>query len=249
MKTKVLIVDDVKFFLDVQRGMLDRMECDIVTARSGLEALKAVKKEKPQLVLLDYNMPDLTGDKAAEIIKNDPRYKDIPILIVSSETGDDTRERCLLAGADYFMTKPIDQTEFVEAVSSLLKVRSSLYYPRALLRTEVYLSAAGEVKQYESVDISVTGIFLESDEPLPAGETYTVHFTIPIPRRDIHVDARLTKAVTVKDREKYGLFSGMAFEYLNLDLDDRKYIEQYVEKATRLRKQALTEKDLKISFL
>ncbi len=249
MKTKILIVDDVKFFLDIQRGMLDQMDCDILTARSGVEALKVIKKEKPQLVLLDYNMPDLPGDKATEIIKNDPRYKDIPILIVSSESGQDTRRRCIEAGAGYFMTKPIDRTEFIEAVSSLLKVRSSLYYPRGLIRTEVYLRWQGEVKRYESVDISVTGIFLETDQPLPPHETYTIHFTIPLPRRDISVDARVTKIITAKDREKYGLFSGMALEFLNLDLEDRKYVEEYVEKATRLRKQSLSGGGHKISFV
>jgi twitching motility two-component system response regulator PilG len=249
MKTKILIVDDVKFFLDVQQDMLDRIECDILTARSGLEALKVIKKEKPQLVLLDYNMPDLTGDKACEIIKNDPRFRDIPIMILSSDHREDAKFRCLSAGADHYLTKPIDRTEFVETVVKLLKVRGSLFYPRALLRTEVYLRHNGQVKRYESVDISVTGIFLESDEPLPTHETYTIHFTIPIPKRDIRADARITKIVTTKDRQKLGLFAGMALEFLNLDLEDRKYIDEYVEKAVNIRKRALGEKDHRISFI
>jgi twitching motility two-component system response regulator PilG len=249
MRTKILIVDDVKFFLDVQQGMLDRIDCDILTARSGLEALKVIKKEKPQLVLLDYNMPDLTGDKACEIIKNDPRFRDIPIMIVSSDHRDDAKHRCLSAGADHYLTKPINRVEFIEAVGKLLKVRGSLYYPRALLRTEVYLRHEGEVKRYESVDISVTGIFLETEDPLPARESYTIHFTIPIPRRDVRAEARITKVITKKDREKLGLFPGMAFEFLSLDLEDRKYIDEYVEKAVSIRKRTLGEKNHKISFI
>jgi twitching motility two-component system response regulator PilG len=249
MKNKILIVDDVKFFRDVQQEMLDRIDCDILTARSGLEALKVIKKEKPQLVLLDYNLPDLTGDKACEIIKGDPRFKDIPIMIVSSDHDGDARVNCLAAGADHYLTKPIDHAEFILAVSKLLKVRGSLYYPRALLRTEVYLRYVGEVKRYDSVDISVTGIFVETDDPLPANQTYTVHFTVPIPRRDIHAEARITKVVSVKDREKLGLFSGMALEFLNLDLEDRKYIEEYVDKSTNIRKRTLGERNHKISYV
>ncbi len=249
MKTKILIVDDVQFFLDVQQGMLDRIECDILTARSGLEALKVIKKEKPQLVLLDYNMPDLTGDKACEIIKGDPRFRDIPIMILSSDHQDDAKSRSLAAGADHYLTKPIDRTEFIQAISKLLKIRGSLYYPRALLRTEVYVRQTNEVKKYRSVDISVTGIFLESDDPLPTQKTYTIHFTIPIPKRDVRAEARVTKVITAKDREKFGLFSGMALEFLSLDLEDRKYIEQYVEKAVSIRKRTLGEKDHRISFV
>jgi len=249
MKTKILIVDDVKFFLEVQQEMLGRIDCDILTARSGLEALKVIKNEKPQLVLLDYNMPDLTGDKACEIIKGDPRFKDIPIMILSSDHQSGTRKSCLSAGADHYLTKPIDRVEFIQAVGKLLKVRGSLYYPRALLRTEVYVRNAGEITKYNSVDISVTGIFLETDAPLPPQQTYTVHFTVPIPKRDVRADARVTKVITAKDREKFGLFSGMAFEFLNLDLEDWKYIEQYVEKSISIRKRTLGQKDYRISFL
>lgn len=249
MKTKILIVDDVKFFLDVQQGMLDRIDCDILTARSGLDALKVIRKEKPQLVLLDYNMPDLTGDKACEIINGDPRFRDIPIMILSSDHQDDTKSRCLSAGADHYLTKPIDRTEFIQAVGKLLNIRGSLYYPRALLRTEVYVRHMGEVKQYRSVDISVTGIFLETDDPLPTQKAYTIHFTIPIPKRDVKAEVRVTKVVTIKDREKFGLFSGMALEFLNLDLEDRKYIDEYVEKAVSIRKRALGQKDHRISFI
>jgi twitching motility two-component system response regulator PilG len=249
VKTKILIVDDVQFFLDVQQGMLSLIDCEILTARSGLEALKVIKKEKPQLVLLDYNMPDLTGDKACEIIKGDPRFRDIPIMILSSDLKDDAKTRCLAAGADHYLTKPINRTEFTQTVGKLLKIRGSLYYPRALLRTEVYVRQMSEVKKYPSVDISVTGIFLETDDPLPAQKAYTVHFTLPIPKRDIRVEARVTKVVTVKDREKFGLFSGMALEFLNLDLEDRKYIEEYVEKAVSIRKRALGETDHRISFV
>jgi len=249
MKAKILIVDDIRFFLDVQQGMLDRIDCDILTARSGLDALKVIKKEKPQLVLLDYNMPDLTGDKACEIIKGDPRFKDIPIMILSSDHQQDTKSRCLSAGADHYLTKPIDRTEFIQVVGKLLKIRGSLYYPRALLRTEVYVRYTGEIKRYRSVDISVTGIFLETDEPLPIHKTYTVHFTIPIPKRDVRAEARVTKIVTAEDREKLGLFSGMALEFLNLDLEDRRYIDEYVEKAVSIRKRTLGEKDHRISFI
>jgi len=170
-------------------------------------------------------------------------------MIVSSDQKPDARTNCLSAGADHYLTKPIDHEEFIKAVGRLLKIRGSLYYPRALLRTEVYLRYTGEVKKYNSVDISVTGIFLETDNPLPTNQTYTIHFTVPIPRRDIQAEARITKIVTDKDREKLGLFSGMALEFLNLDLEDRKYIEEYVDKSISIRKRALGQKDHRISFI
>jgi len=246
---KVLIVDDVNFFLDVQRHMLAQVECDILTARSGLEALRIIKKERPQLVLLDFNMPDLNGDKACEIIKRDPRYRDIPIVIVSSEPGEEARNLCLNAGADYYLTKPVDQMEFIEAVSRLLRVRSSLYYPRVFLRSEVYLRRSGEVKRMMTVNISLTGIFLETTEPLEVGETVTVHLTVPVPRKNIEVTARVTKIVTEEEMHKTGMFPGMALEFLTLDLEDRRYIEEYIDYAVKMNKRDLSGRDSRIHFV
>lgn len=250
MKSKILIADDLNFFLEVQKKMLDQVDCTILTARSGLEALKTIKKEKPQLVLLDYEMPNMNGDKACEIIKNDPRFKDIPIIIISSMATVKVRKDCLDAGADYYMTKPIDQGEFIEAVSKLLKVRSSLYYPRAILRAEVYIRVNKEVKRFLSVDISVTGIFIETHEPLKIDETVTLHFTVPIPKkRDIRVKSRVSRAVTKKETERFGFFPGMALEFLNLDLEDRKYIERYIDEALKIRKHDLSGKEKEVKYI
>lgn len=249
MKSKILIVDDLRFFLDVQRSMLSQVDCDILTARSGLEALKIIKKDKPQLVLLDYEMPDLNGDKACEILKKDPRYKDIPIIITSSKAGKEAKLKCMGAGADYYLTKPVDQKELVEAVSKLLKVRSSLYYPRAVMRGQVYVKFKDEVDKYFSVDISVTGIFLESNEPLSPNDTVTLHFTLPMPKRDIRTQGRVSRVLTMEDMENFGVFPGMAVEFLNLDLEDRRYIEQYVDNALNMRKHDLLDNNHNIHFI
>ena len=249
MKNKILIVDDMKFFVDVQKDMLGEMDCEILTAESGLEALKTIKQKKPQLVLFDYNMPDLNGDKACEIIKNDPRFKDIPIVIISSEDSANVKDLCQRAGADYYMTKPIDQVEFVEAISKLLRVRRSLYYPRVPIRTEVYIRIKGEVKKYMSVDISTTGIYLETKEPLGTGDTAMLYFTVPIPKRDVKVEGRVSRVVTEGDMEKYGFFPGMAFEFMDLDLEDRKYIEDYIEEAMRMRNDDIKVPGDRIDFI
>jgi CheY-like chemotaxis protein len=229
--------------------MLSQVDCDILTARSGLEALRIIKKDKPQLVLLDYEMPDLNGDKACEILKKDPRYKDIPIIITSSKAGKEAKLKCMGAGADCYLTKPVDQKELVEAVSKLLKVRSSLYYPRATMRGQVYVKFKDEVDKYLSVDISVTGIFLESNEPLSPNDTVTLHFTIPMPKRDIRTQGRVSRVLTVEDMENFGVFPGMAVEFLNLDLEDRRYIEQYVDNALKMRKHDLLDDNHNIHFI
>ncbi|MBN1574606.1 MAG: response regulator [Deltaproteobacteria bacterium] len=249
MKSKILIVDDLRFFLDVQRSMLSQVDCDILTARSGIEALKIIKKSKPQLVLLDYEMPDLNGDKACEILKKDPRYKDIPIIITSSKAGKEAKLKCMGAGADCYLTKPVDQKELVEAVSKLLKVRSSLYYPRAAMRGEVYVKFNDEVDKYLSVDISVTGIFLESTDPLIPNDVVTLHFTIPMPKRDVRTQGRVSRILTIEDMENFGVFPGMAVEFLNLDLEDRRYIEQYIDNALKMRKHDLLDNNHNIHFI
>jgi len=78
---KILLVDDVDLFLELERSYLDGCDYDLVTASSGEETLKRLDKVAPDVLLLDYYMPGINGDEVCRTIRNDSRWEKLSILM------------------------------------------------------------------------------------------------------------------------------------------------------------------------
>lgn len=105
-KRKILIVDDDPQVYRIVSRLLDESVYEVYAASHGKEALDKVPQIKPDMLLLDLMMPEMSGMEVCEKIKNNPDTKDIFVFILSAKDGQVDRRKCFSAGADDYISKP-----------------------------------------------------------------------------------------------------------------------------------------------
>lgn len=122
-KGRVLVVDDEPKNVKLMSAILKTAKFDPVEAIDGPSALEIARKEMIDLVLLDLMMPGMSGHEVLKELKKDPKTKYIPVIIVSALSSNDDKVEGLLTGADEYLTKPVNKTELIARVNSILKLR------------------------------------------------------------------------------------------------------------------------------
>jgi DNA-binding response OmpR family regulator len=119
---KILVVDDEPDILDVTAMRLQAHGYSVVTACDGQAALDAVKKENPDLILLDLALPKISGYDVCKIIKNDPVSKAIPVIIfTASASRSNVDAKMLDIKADDYLIKPFDPQELLAKIKKFLQ--------------------------------------------------------------------------------------------------------------------------------
>jgi adenylate cyclase len=120
---KILVVDDTPQNIKVLDAILSPRGYRMVTARSGAEALQKVRDDTPDLVLLDILMPGMSGYEVAQHLRDDPATRVLPIVMVTALGAQEEKVKAIEAGADDFLTKPVNQLELLARVKSLLRIK------------------------------------------------------------------------------------------------------------------------------
>lgn len=121
MAKKILLVDDEPELVDMVKMRLEANNYGVITANDGQEALDRVKKEKPDLVILDLMLPKLDGYKLCGLLKKDARYTNIPIIIFTARAQESDIKLGEEVGADAYITKPFEPQILLSKITELLE--------------------------------------------------------------------------------------------------------------------------------
>lgn len=116
--TTLLLVDDEQKVLDVIQPYLEKEGYHIITAKSGTEALQQIHKHSPQLVILDWMLPEISG---LEVCREVRKHSDIPIIMLTAKTDEPDRVMGLESGADDYITKPFSLRELTARIRTVLR--------------------------------------------------------------------------------------------------------------------------------
>ena len=148
---KILIVDDTPHNVKLLADLLSVKGYAVVTAASGVEALEKVAKEAPDLVLLDVIMPEMSGYEVCRTIRSSPATAVLPVVMVTALDPAQERVKGIEAGADDFLSKPINQQELLARVRSLLRIKE-LHDELAEWNRTLEQRVAAQVAQLERLD-------------------------------------------------------------------------------------------------
>ncbi len=162
MTARVLVVDDILPNVKLLEAKLSAEYFDVLTATSGAEALELVRRELPDIVLLDVMMPEMDGFEVCRRIRADPATAHIPIVMVTALDQQSDRVMGLEAGADDFLTKPVKDMALLARVRSLVRLKVTMDEYRNREATQVTFGGEGTETEIE-LDPSTTNILLVED--------------------------------------------------------------------------------------
>jgi CheY-like chemotaxis protein len=233
MTPKILLVDDVAMFLDLQKMFLRLSSVRILTARDGAEALEIAGKERPSLIFMDLHMPNMDGAECCSKIKADPELKSIPVIMITSEGREEDRDICLKAGCNGFMTKPIDRVPYLETARRFLPAvdRRETRVPfRSMVKFRVFgLTLNGEIR-----DISKNGAYIATDYEVDAETSIELVFALQEDKGGIvQGRGRVAWVNSKKEKKKTAYPDGFGVELNAMTEESNRNLNDFMEARKR----------------
>lgn len=168
MSARILVVDDILPNVKLLEAKLSSEYYDVLTATSGEEALQRVAQDSPDIILLDVMMPGMDGFEVCKRIKENAAYAHIPVVMVTALTDSTDKVRGLEAGADDFLSKPVNDTALMARVRSLVRLKMTVDEWRARSNTANQLGLGEENQTVMGERVEEARILIIDDQQFEA---------------------------------------------------------------------------------
>jgi two-component system cell cycle response regulator len=206
---KVLLVDDVRLFLDIQKGYFSGSSVVVITAANGQEALSIAERALPNLIIIDRHMPVMDGIACCKAIRAHPKLKQIPVVLLSNDIKQRDIEEYKAAGFNDWLPKQVDRDVFLETARKYL--RSPLRrHMRVPFSAQIYEAGQADTPIGTAIDLSLSGLCIESGKRFTPNDRLTLSFAIP------GNDAPLEVNVKVAWQRTAGGESHVGFEFIEI---------------------------------
>ena len=232
-KPKILLVDDTKLVLELEKSFLKLSHVEVLTAMNGVEALELIRKNPPDLIFMDMNMPEMDGVACCTELKADPFLCSIPVIMLTTAGREGDRERAKQAGCDDFLTKPIDRREFLEKARQFTDAvdRRDLRIPCQF--PAIFLLGQSPIG-VQVLDIGDGGVFLASHEPVRLDTLVRLALYLPETKPFLReLTGRVAWLNEDGNRVNPTLPPGFGLEFLDLEESERSALKHLVDRGMK----------------
>jgi len=223
---KLLVVDDLEFFLVLVKSLLHNHGCTILTATNADDAFEIIKEEKPQLILLDKHMPGMTGDEMCRVLKKSFETKDVPVIILSTSGLKADRDISFSAGCDDYITKPIDKESLLDAISKYMPVVKRTFERVPIFESVTYSHDGIEYSGHIHI-IGKGGACLRGEMMMPVGSVLRLEFEISKLQTTIDVLGKVVWNSDSKEMDS-GWEPEMGIQFMNISEHAKNTIVRYI---------------------
>jgi uncharacterized protein (TIGR02266 family) len=219
----ILVVDDTPLFRDLESLFLARSG-RVITARDANEGLAALRRERPDVAVIDLHMPGTGGDALCRTIKADPELSSTPVILVTGSDAPEDHALAIRAGADDVLAKPLSRVTLIHAVNRFLRTPVLRGLARVRLETAVRIRLPDEDAWGTARNLSRGGIFVELEHAISPSTEVELEFRLP----DAPTPLAPTAQVVWHRPGAPGAPMGLGLQFLALDGASAHQIEAFV---------------------
>lgn len=199
-----LLPKNAKFSAELHRSFLKRKGVDVVVVKDGEEALGVIRKRRPDIAIVNYYLPKLSGAEVCQQVKADSDLSQIPIVIMTKEYHRADVDQCLAAGCNGVVARSAGPGAMLQTVVRLvsLPVRE---YERIPVQIKLWGKRQKDSFIGQSLDLSEDGMLLDTDMPLQVGDVVRLRFYLPRTFEKIDVEGEVVREAAAELWNRYGI--------------------------------------------
>lgn len=219
----IVVIGRAHGILSAAETALRRRQHDVHRVSSGKEALLVIRKDRPRLVVFDYDLSDMTAPELCRQVRQDEDTRGTSLLFVADQSKEDEVDLCMSAGCNDIIFRAAPPEEFDSKIERLTAIATRREL-RTITKLEVSLDRGGYYLLGHTLNVSASGMFVETDSVLPAEARLRVHFYLSSEPTPLKIRAEIVRAEFNGAVPRYGL------RFIETSAEERERILTFVRR-------------------